>query len=79
MSESEEKLVEAYSHLLEGMSAKGKISLIENLARSLKRQETDKDASFSKAFGAFASEKKPEEIIKEIKAARKFTNKDIQI
>lgn len=77
MSESEEKLVQAYSQLLEGLSTKSKISLIENLVKSLK-EDKDKDKAFFEAYGTFASDKTPEEIMKDIKEARKFSNKDIQ-
>jgi hypothetical protein len=77
MSESEEKLVQAYSQLLEGLSAKSKISLIESLVKSLK-EDRNKDKAFYDSYGAFASDKSPEDIMKEIKEARKFRNKDIQ-
>lgn len=38
----------------------------------------NKDKEFHKSFGAFSSEKSAEEIISDIKASRKFRDKDIK-
>jgi hypothetical protein len=70
-------MVECYADLLDGLSPSGKIELIENLSKSLTSKKKNKEAAFFKSFGAFAPEKTPEEIIKEIKESRKFREKEI--
>ena len=77
MSYTDKHIVETYTGLLEGLSADNKIELIEKLSKSLKTDIKDKDKKFYSSFGAFASEKSPKEIIKEIKADRKFRKKEI--
>jgi hypothetical protein len=71
--------VESYSGLFEGLSSSSKIERIENLSRSLKTEKKTKDNNFYKAFGAFASEKSAETIIKGIRASRKFRKKEIHL
>jgi hypothetical protein len=79
MSDAHKNIVEAYSHLFEGLNALSKIELIEQLTKLLKRGDTSKDEEFYKSFGAFASKKSPEEIIADIKSSRKFRNKEIKL
>jgi hypothetical protein len=78
MSYTERHIIETYSGLFEGLSPLSKIELIERLSKSLKTDKTKRDARFYKSFGAFASEKSAEKIIGEIKASRKFRNKEIK-
>ncbi len=78
MSYAEKHLVETYSGLFEGLSSLSKIELIENLSKSLKREKKTKDETFYKSFGAFASAKSAEEIIKELKSSIKFRKKEIK-
>jgi hypothetical protein len=77
MTTTDKHIIDAYAGLFEGLSAINKIELIERLTKSLKSSaaKTAKN-SFYKSFGAFESDKTAEEIITEIKAARKFRNKD---
>ena len=77
MSYTDKYIVETYRGLLEGLSAFNKIELIDNLSKSLKEEEGLKDKRFFKSFGAFASDKSAEEIIKDIKSSRKFRKKEI--
>ncbi len=77
MSYTDKHIVETYTGLLEGLSADNKIELIEKLSKSLKTDIKDKEKKFYKSFGAFASDKSPKEIIKEIRADRKFRKKEI--
>lgn len=77
MSFTDKRIVETYSGLLEGLSADNKIELIEQLSKSLKTEKKNADKAFYKSFGAFASDKSPAAIVKEIKASRKFRNKEI--
>ena len=75
MNYTESHIVETYAGLFEGLSALSKIELIESLSKSLKNEKKKKDNKFYKSFGAFASEKTPEEIIADIKSSRSFRNK----
>ncbi len=78
MSYAEKHLVETYSGLFEGLSSLSKIELIEKLSKSLKKGKKTKDETFYKSFGAFASNKSAEEIIKDIRSGRKFRKKEIK-
>lgn len=77
MTYTDKHIVEAYSGLLEGLNSESKIELIESLSKSLKTEKKDIDNNFYKSFGAFASEKSAEDIIADIKSARKFRKKEI--
>lgn len=77
MSYTDRKLVETYSGLFDGLSIDNKIDLIESLSKSLKKSRKDREKAFYGSFGAFASDKSPEKIVKEIRASRKFRTKDL--
>lgn len=77
MTATDKNILETYSNLFEGLSSINKIELIERLTKSLK-VNTSKKTTFYKSFGAFSSNKSAEEIVAEIKANRKFKNKDIK-
>jgi len=77
MSFAERHIVESYAGLFEGLSVISKMELIESLSKSLKTEKEKKDNKFFKSFGAFSSEKTPEEIIADIKSSRSFRNKEI--
>jgi len=47
------------------------------LSKSLQSERKNKENGFYKSFGAFASEKSPEEIIADIRSSRKFRRKKI--
>ena len=79
MSHTDRIIIETYSGLFEGLSSLNKIELIERLSKSLKTELTTKENSFYKSFGAFSSERSPEEIIDDIRSSRKFRNKEIKI
>ncbi len=78
MSYTERRIVESYSDMLEGLSAAGKIELIESLSKSLAAENKNKDKVFYKSFGAFASQKSAEKIAKEIRSSRKFRKREIK-
>ena len=78
MTYTEKHIVESYSVLLDGLSSSSKIELIESLSKSLKNEKKSKDVNFYKSFGAFASNKSAEVIIKDMKTSRKFRKKEIK-
>ncbi|MEI6142893.1 MAG: hypothetical protein WCP85_26690 [Mariniphaga sp.] len=78
MSHTDRIIIETYSGLFEGLSSLNKIELIERLSKSLKTELTTRENAFYNSFGAFSSEKSPEEIIEDIKINRKFRNKEIR-
>ena len=79
MTFTDRHIVNTYSGLFEGLNAVSKLELIENLSKSIKAEKRSKETMFYKSFGAFASKKSAEEIIKEIKSARKFRRKEIKL
>jgi hypothetical protein len=70
-------LIEGYLRLLENLSPDSKLDLISKLTQSLKGDVSKRKKSFSKAFGAWESDKSAEEIIKDVKANRTF-NRQIE-
>lgn len=78
VSYTHRNIVEVYSGLFDGLDPLSKIELIENLSKSLKKSKIDTDSRFYKSFGAFASEKSAEAIVKEIKSSRRFRKKEIK-
>jgi uncharacterized protein YjfI (DUF2170 family) len=78
MSYIQKHIIETYAGLFDGLSPDSKIELIETLSKSLKKTSRTKERNFYKAFGAFASDKSPNNIMKEIRTARKFRKKLIQ-
>jgi hypothetical protein len=78
MTAIDKNIIEMYSTLFEGLSPVNKIELIEKLVKSLKLENKSKENNFYRSFGAFASDKRAEDIVSEIKSNRKFRNKDIK-
>ncbi len=72
MNYAEKHIVASYLKLFEGLSQLSKIELIEHLSKSLKKGKNNKEETFYKSFGAFASSKSAEEIIRDIKTSRRF-------
>lgn len=79
MTYAEKNIIETYSNLIENLSSIGKLELLEKLAKSLKREKKSKEKDFFSSFGAFSSDKSAEEIVAEIKASRKFREKDLKL
>jgi hypothetical protein len=77
MGYTDKKILETYTGLFDGLSLDNKIDLIETLSKSIKKDTKDKEKRFYSSFGAFASNKSAEKIVKEIRASRKFRTKDI--
>lgn len=72
-SENNTTLLDSYIGLLDNLSTSNKLDLISKLSNSVKTNLKKKKSSIKKAFGAFESEKTPEEIIEEIKNSRLST------
>ena len=79
MSYTEKHIINTYSTMFSGLSPIGKIELIESLTKLLKKDKVEKVDTFYESFGAFSDEKTAEEIVKEIKVSRKFTNRDTRL
>ena len=79
MNYTEKHIIDYYSIMFSGLSPLSKIELIESLTKLLKKDKVEKVDTFYKSFGAFSDEKTAEEIVKEIKASRKFKNREISL
>ena len=79
MSYTEKHIIESYSTMFRGLSPLSKIELIASLTKLLKKDKVEKLDTFYKSFGAFSDEKTAEEIVKEIKASRKFKNREVNL
>jgi len=77
MTVATKNIVDTYSKLFEGLDSFTKLELIERLSKSLKKENNSKEKAFFKSFGSFPDDKSAEEITKEIKASRKFREKDL--
>jgi hypothetical protein len=77
MSYTDKKIIETYTDLFDGLGADNKIDLIETLSKSLRKDKKNKEKAFFGSFGAFASSKSVKKIIKETRAGKKFSTKDI--
>jgi hypothetical protein len=75
---TDRRIVESYSTLFEGLNATSKLELIERLSISLKKEKYKKDTDFFQSFGALKSDKSADEMVAEIKASRKFRQKEIK-
>ena len=79
MTLAEKNIVEVYTGLFEGLNSNSKLELLEKLARSIRKNRKTRERDFFKSFGAFASDKSAEEIIRELKESRKFREKDLKL
>lgn len=77
MTHAEKHIIKTYSQIFERLSAISKLELLENLAKSIRKDTKGNEEDFFNSFGAFASKKSAEEIIEEIKDGRKFKAKDL--
>lgn len=63
-------LINGYLGLLEGLSNKAKLDLIERLQESLASNKDATSASFYSSFGAWDSSETAEELIDKVRSAR---------
>ncbi len=79
MTITEKYIVDTYSSIFDGLTTISKIELLEKLANSLKKSNSNKKNDFFNSFGAFGSDKSAEEIVSEIKESRKFLRGEIKL
>jgi hypothetical protein len=79
MTSAERHIIETYTGLFEGLNAVSKLELLERLAKSIRKGKKTKEKDFFSSFGAFASDKPAEEIVKEIRESRKFRDKNLNL
>jgi hypothetical protein len=72
MTLAEKNIINSYLGLFESLKYSSKLVILEKLMHSLKKQTKSKEKEFFKSFGAFESEKSPEEIILELRESRKL-------
>ncbi len=70
----DKNIVESY---LEGLSSDDKLELIERLAKSLKAGKKKREKK-KNPFEGFIPEKSAEEIITDLRSARKFRKREIE-
>ncbi len=64
--------IDGYLEMLKSLSHKNKLELISKLSDSLNSYKKPKNKSTRDLYGAFASKKSADEIIKDIKDSRSF-------
>jgi hypothetical protein len=77
MTHAERHIVDTYSELFESLSSVSKLELLERLAKSIKKGMKLNEKDFFSSFGAFASDKPAEEIVKDIRESRKFKTRHL--
>jgi predicted metal-binding transcription factor (methanogenesis marker protein 9) len=68
-------LIDNYFELLKNLSPDNKLELIARLSKSMKSTKKKKTEALQDLYGTFISEKSAEELISEIKSARRFDRK----
>lgn len=75
--DTNQTLIEGYLRLLENLNPDSKLDIISKLTGSIKADITKRKKTFYEAYGAWESEKSPDEIIAEIRNSRIF-NRQIE-
>lgn len=69
-------LVDSYYTLLKSLSPNNKLELIARLSNSMKTtKKTKREVSLSSLYGSWVSEQSADELVDELKKARKFNRK----
>ena len=79
MTIAERNIINSYLGLFESLNYTSKLEILEKLIQSIKKQPKSKEADFFKSFGAFASDKSAEELVRELKNSRKFRDKNLEL
>ena len=72
-------LIDSYFSVLKNLSSDNKLELISRLSKSMKSPKRIKTGSIKSLYGAFISDHSADEIIDEIKKARNFNRKRLDI
>jgi hypothetical protein len=79
MAQAGKHIVDAYSELLGGLSAEDMRAIVSHLSKTLKKGRPGAEEAFYATFGGFASEQTAEEIVADIRASRRFRNRDFDL
>lgn len=72
-------LVEHYLEMLENLSPDSKLELIARLSKSMKTKRKTKADSLGDLYGSLVSEQTADELIAELKQARNFNRKRVDL
>ena len=72
-------LIETYFGLLKNLSANSKLELIAKLSNSMKTTKRIKNDSLKSLYGAFVSKQSADELIDDIRKARTFNRKRLEL
>ena len=77
MTITEERMVTLYEELIDGLSVQARQALLDRLSKTVKADQERRKKAFFSSFGAFSDKQSAEEIIRDLKVARSFRDKDI--
>jgi len=72
-------LIDSYFSVLKNLSPDNKLELIARLSKSMKSPKRVKAGSVQSLYGAFQSDRSADELIDEIKKARSFNRKRLDL
>jgi hypothetical protein len=73
-------LVDSYYMLLKNLSSDNKLELIARLSKSMKTsKKAKKEVSLQSLYGSWVSDQSAEELVNELKKARNFNHKEIEL
>ncbi len=72
-------LIDSYFSVLKNLSPDNKLELIARLSKSMKSPKRVKAGSVQSLYGAFQSDRSADELIYEIKKARSFNRKRLDL
>lgn len=72
-------LIDSYFSVLKNLSSDNKLELIARLSKSMKSPKRVKAGSVQSLYGAFQSDRSADELIDEIKKARSFNRKRLDL
>jgi hypothetical protein len=72
-------LIESYFTLLKSLSPNSKLELIAKLSKSMKTTKNVKDISWKSLYGALELDQSADDFVTDLKKARKFSRKSIDL
>ena len=80
MTVIEKNIMDSYITLLDKLSEEAKLELIEKIKESIQSKEKKKrEKKFWESFGSFESNLSAEELAADIRASRKFRDRNIEL